>query len=195
LSERSHRHSYLASLSTVPPLVFHRHFLAALLAPTHSAKYIKSQDRAFADILAYVNTVEAPKYPFAIDHDLAAKGKPVFEKSCSRCHGRYSPDGGFVGEYPNKRIGLDVIGTDPMIIEGMNEKAGRQYLDSWFASQKPNRPYIPKDELGYQAPPLIGVWATAPYLHKGSVPTIDALLDSKSRPAIWTRTFEASEDE
>jgi hypothetical protein len=37
------------------------------------------------------------------------------------------------------------------------------------------------------APPLDGVWATAPYLHNGSVPTLTALLDSRQRPARWRR--------
>jgi cytochrome c5 len=35
---------------------------------------------------------------------------------------------------------------------------------------------------GYKARPLVGVWATAPFLHNGSVPTVFALL-SESRPA------------
>lgn len=32
------------------------------------------------------------------------------------------------------------------------------------------------DRLGYKARPLTGIWATAPYLHNGSVPTLDDLL-------------------
>jgi hypothetical protein len=41
------------------------------------------------------------------------------------------------------------------------------------------------------APPLDGIWATAPFLHNGSVPTIAALLDSTTRPTYWTRTFDS----
>jgi hypothetical protein len=37
------------------------------------------------------------------------------------------------------------------------------------------------------APPLDGIWATAPYLHNGSVPTIELVLNSKARPAVWKR--------
>jgi mono/diheme cytochrome c family protein len=37
---------------------------------------------------------------------------------------------------------------------------------------------------GYKARPLVGVWATPPFLHNGSVPTIFALL-SDSRPATF----------
>jgi hypothetical protein len=36
-------------------------------------------------------------------------------------------------------------------------------------------------------PPLDGVWATAPYFHNGSVPTIELVLNSKARPAVWER--------
>jgi hypothetical protein len=41
---------------------------------------------------------------------------------------------------------------------------------------------------GYVAPPMDGVWARAPYLHNGSVPTLEALLDSKRRPTCWARS-------
>ena len=38
-------------------------------------------------------------------------------------------------------------------------------------------------EMVYKARPLDGVWATPPYLHNGSVPTIEALLGPAQRPA------------
>jgi hypothetical protein len=34
---------------------------------------------------------------------------------------------------------------------------------------------------------LVGVWASAPYFHNGSVPTLDTVLNSELRPEIWTR--------
>ena len=40
---------------------------------------------------------------------------------------------------------------------------------------------------GYVAPPLVGIWASAPYFHNGSVPTIETVLNSKLRPEIWER--------
>src|SRR5258708_30584808 len=42
---------------------------------------------------------------------------------------------------------------------------------------------------GFFAPPLDGIWITAPYLHNGSVPTLEALLNSKLRPTYWSRDF------
>ena len=44
--------------------------------------------------------------------------------------------------------------------------------------------YMPNElrgELAYKVRPLNGVWATPPYLHNGSVPTVDALLGSPSK--------------
>ncbi len=48
---------------------------------------------------------------------------------------------------------------------------------------------------GYQAPPLDGIWATAPYLHNGSVPTVYHLLNSKTRPRIFTRSFRTNAED
>jgi endo-cleaving rubber dioxygenase len=48
-----------------------------------------------------------------------------------------------------------------------------------------------KDVIGYQAPPLYGVWATAPYFHNGSVPTVEAVLDSSKRLPIWQRKLRS----
>jgi hypothetical protein len=41
--------------------------------------------------------------------------------------------------------------------------------------------------VGYVTPPLHGVWASAPYFHNGSVPTIWGVLQPEDRPAVWRR--------
>ncbi len=43
------------------------------------------------------------------------------------------------------------------------------------------------EDFGYLAPPLYGVWASSPYFHNGSVPTLRQVLRSSERPAIWAR--------
>ena len=40
---------------------------------------------------------------------------------------------------------------------------------------------------------LDGIWATAPYLHNGSVPTIYEVLNSKARPNCFTRSYRTDE--
>ena len=51
---------------------------------------------------------------------------------------------------------------------------------------------MPYQLLAYKARPLDGIWATAPYLHNGSVPTLyDLLLPIDDRPKdFWVGSFE-----
>jgi endo-cleaving rubber dioxygenase len=46
-------------------------------------------------------------------------------------------------------------------------------------------------ELGYLAPPLYGVWATAPYMHNGSVPNVWEVLKPADRKPLWRRVSKA----
>jgi mono/diheme cytochrome c family protein len=140
---------------------------------------LKSLEPTFRDIQAYFKSLEAPKYPFAIDTAKADRGASIFQATCARCHGTYGPK----GQYPNKIVPLDVIGTDPARSVGLSDKLVAHYNKTWLGAEKsvdPNR-------VGYQAPPLDGIWATAPYLHNGSVPTLHALLESSTRPSRFTR--------
>jgi hypothetical protein len=54
-------------------------------------------------------------------------------------------------------------------------------------------PVIWRATAQYLARPLNGIWATAPYLHNGSVPTLDDLLHPDRRPAkfaVGNREFD-----
>ena len=140
---------------------------------------LKALEPTFRDIQAFFKSLEPPKYPFPIDTAQAARGAEVFKSTCVRCHGTYGPD----GKYPNKIIPLDVIGTDPARSLGLSDRLVAHYNKTWLGAASP----VDTKRTGYQAPPLDGIWATAPYLHNGSVPTLHALLASSSRPARFTR--------
>ncbi len=139
----------------------------------------KALEPTFRDIQAYLLSLEPPKYPFPIDAVKAERGEAVFEKTCARCHGTYGAN----PSYPSKIVPLDVIGTDPARSLGISDRAVEHYNATWFGEQYP----VTARRIGYQAPPLDGIWATAPYLHNGSVPTLHALLDSSTRPDRFTR--------
>lgn len=133
----------------------------------------------FDDVLAWLEQLQPPAYPNSIDQSLAAQGQVVFNNTCSRCHGTYDS----TEYYPNYFVDADEVGTDPTYAEYF---VGSNFADwfnsSWLsmngaASLQPGR--------GYVAPPLDGVWATAPYLHNGSVPTLEDLLNSPQRPTYW----------
>jgi hypothetical protein len=140
---------------------------------------LKALEPTFRDVLAFFNSLEPPKYPFSIDPVRAARGAEVFKAACVRCHGTYGPD----GRYPNKIIPLDVIGTDPARSVGLSDLLVAHYNKTWLGAESP----VNTKRVGYQAPPLDGIWATAPYLHNGSVPSLHALLASTTRPPRFTR--------
>ncbi|MBV8077113.1 MAG: c-type cytochrome [Planctomycetaceae bacterium] len=170
-----------------------RTMMSFLLNPLNGAESIKALEPVFADIRAYLLSLEPPRYPYPIDGELAARGKTIFDRTCARCHGTYGPD----GRYPNKVVPLDEIGTDRAFAEGFPDDTWAYYLKSWFAREHGpgGEPYHLYNGGGYQAPPLDGLWATAPYLHNGSVPTAHGVLKSGSRPKVFTRSFRGEEED
>ncbi len=155
----------------------------------------------FDDMLAWIQSIEPPTYPQTIDLSKVAMGKEVFTANCSRCHGNYvhsseanAQDPNFQNAqetYPNLLIALDEVGTDPYYARDASENAGlsRWLNDSWYANSEPRMQAFPL--AGYIAPPLDGVWATAPYFHHGAVPNLKAVIDPSLRPALWCRDFES----
>ena len=144
-------------------------------------------DEEFRHIQAYLKTLRAPAYPRAIDQTLVEKGRPIFTRDCAPCHGTYAARDEDE-TYPNLLIPLDVIGTDP-VVANAGVVHSPELVDWYNASfyggvtrMVPNDPFP-----GYMPPPLDGIWATAPYLHNGSVPTLELVLNSGARPTYWRR--------
>lgn len=156
------------------------------LVDTAQARQINEH---FADVIAYLNTIEPPAYPQAVNTSLAAEGKTIFQANCQRCHGSY----GEIETYPNLVVSLDVVKTDPTVVEGFASHGSYidWYNESWF--NKPPFAAQLTPAAGYIAPPLDGIWATAPYLHNGSVPTLDDLLNSTQRPTYWARSYNTDD--
>ena len=129
-----------------------------------------------------IRHLRPPRYPYAIDPALAARGHELFdspEVGCYRCHGVY--DGRGHVSWPG--VHADV-GTDPSRIA---------VVSAAFIEAFDNSPLAAEGALvksgGYAATPLTGVWANFPYLHNGSVPTLHHLLGPPSeRPGIFQVT-------
>ncbi len=166
-----------------------RSLMQFMMHPLTLPKDFERAEPEFRDIQAYLLSLEPPKYPFPINAKLAAQGQTVFESNCAKCHGSY----GEHASYPNKIVPLDEIGTDRTRFDNIGVKFGEAYAASWFAKESPPRPI--RATAGYQAPPLDGVWATAPYFHNGSVPTLDGVLNSHARPKRFTRSFRTNEED
>ena len=164
-----------------------------LLTPLNSAETIKKHEADFVDIAAFLLTVEAPKYPFPIDRKLAARGEGLFVETCAKCHGTYGP----AVSYPNKIVPLGIIGTDRTLAESVGHDMIETFNKNWLAKEigPDGKPIQLQENHGYQAPPLDGVWATAPYFHNSSAPTVYHVLNSKARPTVHTRSYRTGTED
>ena len=161
---------------------------AALLTMTDSSE-ARAIDAHAPDLMAYIKCIEPPIFPETVEPALVEQGKMIFENTCQRCHGSY----GDQASYPNYLIPVSEVGTDPLPANAhfaLNEFES-WYNGSWYGVSAPTARFA--TEGGYLAPPLDGVWATAPYLHNGSVPNLWTLLKSGARPQFWRRTMDHSD--
>lgn len=159
-----------------------RQLMPFAMSPLFSDEKFRSFEPNFVHIYQYIETLEAPKYPFAIDAALAERGKGLFESTCAECHGTYGPG----GEFPNEVVPIDVVGTDDRrfraIYKERREAANKGWLQ--YYGEHP----VDVESKGYLAQPLDGIWASAPYFHNGSVPSLWAVMNPAKRPRIWKRT-------
>ena len=126
----------------------------------------------------------------AIDQAKAQKGEAIFKDKCEGCH-------------QDKLYALADVGTDPLransfgqpvgatpfpeavapILSGLKKRAFED--DGISAADQATmdaNPAIWRATGKYMARKLNGIWATAPYLHNGSVPTMYHLLHPEQRP-------------
>lgn len=115
----------------------------------------------------FLDTLSVPPYPFPIDAALAAQGEPLFRQYCSECH---SLNGSRIGAV----VPIEEIGTDPHRMRSYTDRLNQLLLDygigyDWQLTEM-------TATNGYVNGPLDGIWARAPYLHNGSVPSLWDLL-------------------
>ncbi len=144
----------------------------------------KSNEDFLAQIdwmLDYLKAARAPKYPFPIDNALAEQGKAVFDASCANCH---------ASERTGTVVPVEEVGTSRDRMDTWNEKAAAE------ANQVVEEMGIEREGLveeplrGYVAAFLDGIWLRAPYLHNGSVPTLNDLLKpAAERPVTFWRGY------
>jgi hypothetical protein len=163
--------------------------MASNLLTVNDTSESRVVDEHMPDVLAYLYSLTPPKYPGPIDRPLAQKGKVLFEKTCASCHGGY----GTKSSYPNLLIPESIIQTDSFLFKTnySNPQFVAWFNRSWFTSG--DHPAQLQPFEGYIAPPLDGIWVTAPYLHNGSVPNLEGVLNSKLRPKYWSRSFDKPE--
>ena len=125
----------------------------------------------------FLQTVRPQPFPAKIDETRANAGREIFQRACVSCHGVYveTARGPRLASFPNW---AGDVGTDLTRAEAMTQVLAER------VNASPLRASISAAHTGvYAAPPLTGVWQSAPYLHNGSVPSLAALLGLEPRPA------------
>ena len=156
----------------------------------------------------FIDNLPPPPYPFSsVDLARAREGKALFRKSCATCHTPRNQTiypASKLGVDPNRtmvntsvsRYGLAALVMEACQIYGLNNqgKPGADWcvpkgewqerLDEYFRDT-PRR--VAEGSNGYKADMLHGIWAQAPYLHNGSVPTLGQLVCPSTRPRRFLR--------
>ena len=160
----------------------HRALMQFMLIRENGPEKFREWENDYRDVLAWIESLEAPSYPFAIDRTLARQGQEVFNRNCAECHGTYGRE----AHYPNRIVPIDVVETDATRLGALSHEHRAAYGRSWFTYFGARETLT--DPGGYLAPPLDGIWASAPYFHNGSVPTLWHLLHPDHRPRVWLRS-------
>jgi mono/diheme cytochrome c family protein len=134
---------------------------------------------ALAAIEGYLSGLPPPAYPFAVDRGRAAEGERVFAAQCASCHAPGSPGAGKVTAIADVATDRHRLDTFTQQVADITNRQGEGF--PWqFHGYHPS--------TGYVNVLLDGIWARAPYLHNGSVPTLRDLLDPPAeRPQVFYR--------
>ncbi len=139
----------------------------------------------------------------AVDASAAARGQTLFQENCASCHAS-DPNADArilaldeVGTDRNRSVNFAIpVGTPPNTTP--NDRAIADFLGNVKRVAIEEKGFTPEQARtldggrdahwrltkGYVARPLIGVWASAPYLHNNSVPSLEDLLKPpQARPA------------
>lgn len=128
------------------------------------------------EIAAWMHRYRPQPFPGEIARALLARGRTIYATRCSMCHGRYddSLKKPRLVAFPNW---LGDVGTDRAAIDlttrGLADRVNESRFGRYIAARSAE---------GYIAPPLTGIWSSAPYLHNGSVPTLWHLMRPEARP-------------
>ena len=160
-----------------------RNLLASLGlgAPLHGRR----ADLNFADVKRQTDLSEKirpPHFPFTIDESVARRGAAHFAAKCASCH---------TGPENDQRLhSIAEVGTDPQRANLFSQKQADGF--NQFLAELELEGYAPPKKFGvrstgkYFAATLGGVWARSPYLHNGSIRTLDELLTA---PNDRSKTF------
>lgn len=156
------------------------HYMTHFTLDPTGGDFIRAVRRFDRVVPDYFKTLTPPVFPkvSALNKVAVLRGAALYEKTCASCHGSFTVSNGryALTKYPGKLIPREILGTDTLRIDyriNYDDEVPEPLLKMFTRTYK------------YIAPPLVGVWARAPYLHNGSVPNLRQLLE----PGTRVKTF------
>ena len=135
----------------------------------------------------FITELDPPKFPFPIDEKLTARGSEIFANTCASCHA-------FGGERTGTVIPVEEVGTDRHRLDMWTQQAADTYNE--FAQGYEFDFDNLRKTNGYVAVSLDGLWLRAPYLHNGSVPSLQDMLDKpENRTKVFYRGYDVYDPE
>ncbi len=172
---------------------------------------LKVNVRIHEPLNALIDNMPPPPYPFEIDREKAKKGKQHYDDlGCAECHAPKSTEIIRVSH-----LGVDAnraqVTTEParygmagLVMEACKIFVGNtgntwclphdqdgKLIADWsianddYFKDTPDR--VARGTAGYKPDMQYGIWARAPYLHNGSVPTLGQLICPAARPKEFLR--------
>jgi len=155
--------------------------VAFFIVPSMGINPGKSERQAgrIHDILDWSLDYKPQPFPGPVDRERALVGSRLYAAKCQQCHGVYSPgiEQLRLVSYPNRLIQQENMETDVERWRAITDPMVKS-IDRTPVAKQVNA----ANARGYVAPILNGVWASAPYFHNGSVPTLWHLLHPEARP-------------
>jgi cytochrome c553 len=172
--------------------------------------YLTINTLNFGGLVAIENVIKLmgpPKWPWSINSNLAAQGATLYADNCASCHGISQGEARppvtstwatplFDVKTDNHYFNTLARTADPGVLnkilppnipiatltKTLSTKILSQYQPSISFIQPNNSPGTGK----FESRVLNGIWASAPYLHNGSVPTMEDLLKpANQRPTSF----------
>ncbi len=136
---------------------------------------------SFKRVTDFLLMLQPPPYPFAVDKSAVERGRPIYAQHCASCHA-------FEGDKTGHVDAIASIGTDRHRLDSFTQGLVDRLHD---INSPPFKFDAYRKTNGYANVPLDGIWVRAPYLHNGSVPSLQALLQpEKDRPTTFYKGYD-----
>lgn len=154
------------------------------------------------DLVSYLRSIRSPKLPrhYFSDHSKMRQGKKAFDRHCATCHSNADPTRSIFSKDILSNDEVNPLINDPL----QSTNTCRALTSNWEEgklwaefSSSAYKKRVSEGLKGYRTMPLVGIWATAPFLHNQSVgewaaPNVSPIERAKSFEHSMRELLQAS---